>query len=95
MNRQEATSIVEERLGPFRKRSYAELQRMVDGRTVEAGEAAGPSGTKYQIEIQAFWDDKPGANIRVRSCIDNGGWRAFFPLTRDFIMTPTGSFIGE
>ena len=27
--------------------------------------------------------------------VDDGGLRAFVPLTEDFIMAPDGSFIGE
>jgi hypothetical protein len=27
--------------------------------------------------------------------IDDYGWRAFVPLTDDFIMAPNGSFVGE
>jgi hypothetical protein len=27
--------------------------------------------------------------------VDDGGWRAFFPLTACFLMNPDGQFIGE
>jgi hypothetical protein len=27
--------------------------------------------------------------------IDDGGWRAFIPLSADFIMAPEGRFVGE
>jgi hypothetical protein len=95
MNKQEAASTLDEFLKQFRKHSYGELKQMVDAKTVEAKEAVGSSGTKYQIKIQAFWDDKPGANIRVQGSIDDGGWRAFFPLIGGFIMSPDSSLIGE
>ena len=34
-------------------------------------------------------------HLRVLGSIDDGGIRAFFPLTDSFIMAPDGSFIGE
>ena len=58
-------------------------------------ELTGQNGTKYQIEIQAFWDDKPGGNIRVTGNIDDGGLRVFIPLTDGFIKGPGEEFIGE
>ena len=95
MNKEEATSILKERLGRLRKCSYAELKQMVESRAAKADEATGSSGNKYQIEIQTFWDDKAGANIRVQGSIDDGGWRAFLPLTSSSIMAPDGSYVDE
>jgi hypothetical protein len=59
------------------------------------GNRVGASGACYQIEIQASWDDKPNGNIRVVGSIDDGGLRAFFPLTEDFIKSPLNEFVGE
>ena len=56
---------------------------------------SGESGTKYQIEIQACWDDKPFNNVRIIGSIDDGGIRALSPITDDFIISPSGEFIGE
>jgi len=50
---------------------------------------------RYQIEIQVFWDSWPGGNVRVMGAVDDGGWRAFIPVSRGFIMAPDGSFVGE
>jgi hypothetical protein len=86
---------LEGRLGQLRKCSYAQLKQMVEGRIFKTEEAIGQSGNNYQIEIQAFWDDKPGGNIRVRGSIDDGGWSSLLPLTSDFIMAADGSFVGE
>lgn len=33
--------------------------------------------------------------IRVIGSIDDGGWRAFRPLSDDFIRAPDGTFVGE
>ncbi len=62
-----------------------------DNRTIAA-----ETGAEYQVEVQAFWDSprQPG-NLRVIITIDDGGWRAFRPLSTDFIVAPDGSFVGE
>ena len=54
---------------------------LVESQRVEAYEVRGVSGTAYQIEIQFFWDGKPGDTIQVMGSIDDGGIRAFVPLT--------------
>jgi hypothetical protein len=53
------------------------------------------SGTWYQGEVQVMWDDKPDGAIRVMASIDDGGCRAFVPLTDDFILAPDGTFVDE
>jgi len=47
------------------------------------------------VEISAVWDDQPGEAIRVFFSIDDGGWRAWAPVTKCFIISPGGEFIGE
>jgi hypothetical protein len=42
-----------------------------------------------------MWDDDYQQNIRVMGAVDDGGWRAFMPLTDSFIMAPDSSFVGE
>jgi hypothetical protein len=95
MNKEEAASILQEHLGQLRKRSYAELREMVEARMCKTEEAVGRSGTNYQIEIEAFWDNEPEGHIRIQGSIDDGRWSAFHPLTSDFIMAADGSFVGE
>jgi hypothetical protein len=58
-------------------------------------EVSGVSETQYQVTIQVFWDSKPHGDLRVVGSIDDGGWRAFLPLSDSFIMAPDGSFVGE
>ena len=54
------------------------------------------SGVQYQVEVQAFWDSpRQPANLRVIIAIDDGEWRAFHPLSTDFIVASDGSFVGE
>jgi hypothetical protein len=91
MDRAEARGILLAQLEPWRRRSYAELS----GRIGESSrfETTGQSGTLYQGDVQVFWDDKPNGAVRVMAAIDDGGLRAFVPLTQDFILGSDGTFI--
>jgi hypothetical protein len=94
MDRKEARQIIISELEPFRKKPFIELANMVDAEPYTKTMTS-EDGKFYQIEIQAIWDDKPGGNIRVLGSIDDGGIRAFFPLTEDFIKSPMDEFVGE
>jgi hypothetical protein len=95
MNKKEARSILSEHLIGYRSRAYAELASWVSERQIDTPEVVGPSGTRYYIEIQFFWDDRPDGNVRVIGSIDDGGIRAFLPITDSFILSPEGRFVGE
>jgi len=91
----EARTVLATRLSALRRLTYGELVDRFLGK-VETEETVAASGRWYQIEIQGFWDSRPGGNLRVMGSIDEGkGWRAFKPLTDDFIIAPDGSFVGE
>jgi hypothetical protein len=85
----EARSVLLAQLEDWGRRSYAELVREV-GQSRQF-EATGRSGTRYQVDVQVRWDDKPNGDIRVLGSIDDGGLRAFAPLTADFILGPDGA----
>jgi hypothetical protein len=93
MNKVEALSLLQGQLRPWRERSWAQLREGVS--QSHRFEVTGESGTWYQGEIQVFWDDKPDGAIRVMASIDDGGWRAFVPLTDDFILAPDGTVVDE
>ena len=93
MNKQEARSVLEDRLLPYRSVGYQGLLRLLKEQDVF--EVAGTSGTVYQLEIQAVWDGRKGGNLRVRGSIDDKGWRAFAPLISDFIVRPDSTFVDE
>lgn len=93
MDRAEALDVLSHEMARYRKRSYEELVALVG--QVDAYEVKAESGVAYQIEIQVFWDSKKGGDLRVIGGVDDGGWRAFAPLTDDFILTADGEFIGE
>ncbi|MCX6923195.1 MAG: hypothetical protein NT154_08300 [Verrucomicrobia bacterium] len=95
MNKKEAHSILAEHLTGIRSRSYAELVSWMSERRNDTLEVVAPSGTRYCIEVQFFWDDKPNGDVRVVGSIDDGGIRAFLPVTDSFILSPEGRFVGQ
>jgi len=92
MNRDEATNIIRNQLLKFRHKTYAELRQLVQTRMPTAV-IAGASGTEYQVAIQVHWDGKRDGNIRVLGLIDDGGWRAFVPLSECFIIGPDNDVV--
>lgn len=93
MDSNEAREILHRHLAGYRGRTYAELVGMIG--QLDVAEISGTSGAKYQIEIQVLWDDKAHDRIRVQAGIDDGGWRAWVPISGGFIMAADGSFLGE
>ena len=93
MNKQEALQMLREHLSRYRERPYAELVELQDSQ--EVCEVTAESGVKYNLEFQAFIDEPSKRTLRVLGSIDDGGIRAFIPLSEDFIIAPDGSFIGE
>jgi hypothetical protein len=88
MNNEEALTVLNTKLDEYRKLGYDGLVARIGHE--EFPNVVGPSGTQYQIEIQIQWDHKPGGDVRVLGAIDDGGLRAFLPLTSDLIMTSHG-----
>ena len=87
MDKSEAQKVLSEQLARFSQRSYSELVPLVESSHVEHFEIHGASGTKYQAEVQFFWYDNPGGVVRVFGSIDDGGIRAFFPLTQSLLVS--------
>ena len=94
MDNEEAKALIEVELAAMRGQGYAALARRIAEEPMQL-ERKGSRGAVYQVEIQCMWEHRPGGNVLVLASIDDGGWRAFSPLTRDFIMAPDGSFVGE
>ena len=94
MDEGEARSLATARLDALRAVPYAGLVDRLAGR-VETDEVVGPSSARCQVEVQAVWDRREGENLRVIVSVDDGGLRAFAPVTEDFIVRPDGSFVGE
>jgi hypothetical protein len=95
MNMEEASKILDQQISAMRGVPYSELRCLVEKRVIQTPVISGPSGVKYYLEIEAFWDNHPGGNIRLIVSIDDGGMRAYHPLTQAFIKAPDNSFVGE
>ena len=96
MDKTVAGALLEGFVHTLRARTYSELCRF-DG-DPQCEEVCGPDGKAYQVEFDAHWDNprNAGRNLRVIASIDDGTlWSAFRPMTKDFIMAPDGSFVGE
>ena len=78
-------------LAKLRAVPYRELAARVD--SVTNDEVARDSERSWQLEVQVLWDDEPGGNIRVTASIDDGGLRAFVPMTDGFVKTPSGDIV--
>ena len=94
MNRTEALLVLEAQLRKYREWSYDRLRLRV-GLPKISSEVMGASGIRYYLDVIVHWDGEPDADVRVVACIDDGGWRAFVPLTRCFIKASDGSFVDE
>lgn len=86
MNEREARDELRKVLDALEASGYPSLRGWVD--TNEAFEAKAESGSVYQFEITILWDHKPEGAIRVLGSIDDGGIRAFFPLSESRLVPP-------
>jgi len=93
VNNAEAGDLLGRRMKELREMPYRDLIRFLD--RPEVTEVVGESGTRYGIETEAFWDRRPGDNVRVMVSIDDSGWNAFSPMTDDFSKAPNDKFVGE
>ncbi len=93
MDNAEAKAVLLQESAKYRAKSYGDLKGLL-GRQ-ETYQVRGPSGVVYQLEVQAFWDDKPNDVLRVRAAIDDKGVRAYVPMVEDFLMAAAGTFVGE
>lgn len=91
-NKTEAREIAATEIERLRSLSREELLRYLD--TPATREVTGSSGTTFQLEVSALWDDRKRENLRVVVSIDDGGFSAFAPVSDDFIVGPGGSFVG-
>jgi hypothetical protein len=94
MDKSEARRVALNEIRVLREMPWAELRdRYLE--SPETVEVDGPSGTTYQVKTHAVWDGKTGGDLRLFVEVDDGGWRAFVPLSESFIVSPDGSFVGE
>ena len=88
-----AAGFLAEEVAKLRRMSYGELSKFLGAPEVNV--RVGPTGTRFNLVVEAFWDDREGEDLRVMCTIDDGGLSWFIPKCSDFIMSPDGSFVGE
>jgi len=93
MNREEALHALNHEVARLRGRTHAELSAFVD--TPGHFEHIGKFGQTYQVEVGAAWDDKPGQVLRLFFSVDDGGIRAYLPVTKCGLVPLGGTFDGE
>lgn len=86
-----AQKVLDKWLAKLRTVSYQELASRVGSVTTD--DVARDGARSWQLEVEVSWDDEPNGNVRVMVSIDDGGLRAFVPMTGDFIKSPSGEFV--
>lgn len=93
-DRQAAITWVAEEIGRLRAMTYHELLAY-EGHALHH-EMLAPSGEVMIREVQVYWDDRPGGDVRVM--VDVWRWKGRRGVTAvqdGFIRAPDGSFVGE
>ena len=93
MNEQAAQALINDWLGELKQRSYNDLTLMI-GRT-RTETRRGEDGKEYQLEAEVFWANKKGGDVLVIVSADDGGLRAFHPLSSSFLRGPDGYLAEE
>lgn len=93
-DKNEATNLLENEVDFERKKPYAYFLQLAETRNEEI-RSVGGSKTDYIITVEAFFEDKKEKTVRVLLNIDEKGAASFVPMSRDFIMAPDGTFVGE
>ena len=93
MKKEEAIKILENKLGEYRKLTYAELVEKVGEQ--ETFEGKNEKGEDYRIEFVFFFVGHEETDFRVSGMISHSGWTDFFPNVSDFIIARDGKFVGE
>lgn len=86
-------ALINEWLKELRHCPYTGLVSLIGN--PQTKQVAGPDEKNYQLEAEVFWDGEKGGDLRVIVSGHDGGWRAFKPLTSDFIMAPDGWLVAD
>jgi hypothetical protein len=88
-----ARKLLKEELASLKTRPFSFFAQSVNRTTHK--KIVGQDGAHYQIEIEVFWDNRRGGDIRVIGSVNDGQSRAAAPLKEDFVITPRGTFLGK
>jgi hypothetical protein len=86
MDRVVATELLQHELALARQRGYQQLAAEV-GEDIQK-QVIGPDGKEYQLSLLVIWDQEVNGAVRLIASIDDGGWRAFVPLTAGDLVYP-------
>src|ERR1041385_6101515 len=92
VDRQESQGIPHRVLARY-ERSFNALAPLAG--TTFAEEIIGESGATYHVNVDIHWDSIEHRRIRVTASVDDGGWRAFYPMTKSLIVTKPQIFVRE
>ena len=94
-DRAEAAAILDAHAQLYRAQGHARLLARLD----QPGclEVSGPSGVRYQLEVEVVWEHRRRGSLRVLLSIDGGPISPCFPLCQSFIIEPPGELaaLGE
>lgn len=79
MDKTVALHLLRQKLELIESTGYKALSSQIGN--IETWEVVDDSGKAYQIEIEIIWDSKPNGIIRLLGSIDDGGFRAFLPVS--------------
>jgi hypothetical protein len=91
MNIVEAKEILDSIVSQYRKKTYHELIKLVDG-DIGVFHITGASGTEYEIEIDVFMDEANEKNVRFDAILDIGTISSLFPMRESFVKNPNDEF---
>ncbi len=96
MDRSEARVVAEQVVHSLRSERYEALTPLLDQSRWSTH--TGPSGTEYEVQVFALWDDVVDGHLRVVAAAGRPPrWRLGWirPESADFIIGPDGRFVGE
>jgi hypothetical protein len=105
MTDDEKREILSKHLAKFRKWDYADLAQAasIGGGHLELLDEVAADGTRYTLNIDVFWDDKPDGDVRVCGYFYGNQQKPLFRLlpvsladvADGIIMSRDGRFVGE
>jgi hypothetical protein len=93
-DKQEARELLRNHLDSFKSLSSDEIRQRLADPMQHCVMVKGQSGTTYQVEVQAHWDRSRG-EVQLLGGIDDGRFRAFFPLSDSVIFRPAENTINK
>ena len=88
MNTDIARAIAKRELAQYLDHTWNELRALLPNQPLTS-EIVGSDSKEYQIEVSLFWDSLPEQDIRISCSVDDGGIRAYFPITESSLKSKT------